>query len=256
MSRKELVNRLLHVAREAGTIIMQHYAGPMSSRTKADLSPVTAADEESEELILRRLGEIAPDIPVIAEESAAAGRMPDLSSGPFFLVDPLDGTREFLDRNGEFTINIALIENGDPVAGIVYAPALERMFLGWQGSAFEQRNSDGPVHPISTRAPVKGTWRAVASRSHRDAETNRFLAHNGISDIVAAGSSLKFCLLASGEADVYPRFGPTMEWDTAAGHAVLLAAGGRVTLEDTTTPLRYGKRDLGYRNPNFIAWGR
>jgi 3'(2'), 5'-bisphosphate nucleotidase len=256
VSRQELVNRLLHVAREAGATIMRHYAGTVSSRTKADLSPVTAADEEAEELILRYLGEIAPSIPVLAEESAAAGRIPDLASGTFFLVDPLDGTREFLDRNGEFTVNIALIEHGDPVAGVVYAPALGRIFYGWQTTAFEQKNATGPVQQISTRKPAQGAWRAVASRSHRDVATNRFLSHHGISDIVSAGSSLKFCLLASGEADVYPRMGPTMEWDTAAGHAVLLAAGGRVTLEDETTPLRYGKSDRGYRNPSFIAWGR
>ena len=256
MSRKELVNRLLHVAREAGATIMRHYAGPVMQRLKPDQSPVTVADEEAEELILRRLSEIAPAIPVIAEERASAGRLPAVSSETFFLVDPLDGTREFLHRNGEFTVNIALIEHGEPTAGTVYAPAVGRMFFGWKGAAFEQRQPDGHSRPISTRTPATGALRAVASRSHRDPATDQFLARHDVSDIVSAGSSLKFCLLAAGEADIYPRMGPTMEWDTAAGHAVLLAAGGRVTLQDETTPLHYGKSHQAYRNPSFIAWGR
>ena len=225
-------------------------------RMKPDQSPVTVADEEAEELILRRLSEIAPAIPVIAEESVSAGRLPAVSSETFFLVDPLDGTREFLDQNGEFTVNIALIENGEPTAGTVYAPAIGRMFYGWKDAAFEQREHDGLSRQISTRPPHAGALRAVASRSHRDPDTDQFLARHGVSDIVSAGSSLNFCLLAAGEADIYPRMGPTMEWDTAAGHAVLLAAGGRVTLQDETTPLHYGKSHRAYRNPGFIAWGR
>ena len=256
MQSEDLVGRLLQVARAAGTIIMRHYAGAVASRTKADQSPVTAADEEAEEFILRELREIAPDIPVLAEESAAAGRLPDISSGMFFLVDPLDGTREFLSRNGEFTVNIALVAKGSPIAGTVYAPALDRMFFGWDREAYEQSGAAAPARQIRARPPAPGALRAVASRSHRDADTDRFLSRHGVTDIVAAGSSLKFCLLAAGEADLYPRMGPTMEWDTAAGHAVLLAAGGRVTLEDETTPLHYGKSDVGFRNPNFIAWGR
>lgn len=256
MTREELVASLLEVARGAGAIIMRHYAGAVSVRTKQDQSPVTAADEEAEEFILPLLREIAPALPVLAEESAAAGNLPDLSSGIFFLVDPLDGTREFLDRNGEFTVNIALVEKGRPVAGVVFAPAANRMFFGSDIGAFEQDAPGAPTRPIRTRAPVTGAIRAVASRSHRDAGTDLFLARHHVSDIVSAGSSLKFCLLAAGEADLYPRMGPTMEWDTAAGHAVLLAAGGRVTLEDETTPLLYGKSGAGFRNPNFIAWGR
>lgn len=256
MTREELVTRLLEVARGAGAIIMRHYTGAVAVRTKSDRSPVTAADEQAEEFILPLLHEIAPALPVLAEESAAAGRLPDLSSGTFFLVDPLDGTREFLDRNGEFTVNIALVEKGRPVAGVVFAPAAGRMFFGWDTAAFEQDGPQAPAHPIHTRLPVRGAMRAVASRSHRDAGTDLFLARHGVSDIVSAGSSLKFCLLAAGEADLYPRMGPTMEWDTAAGHAVLLAAGGRVTLEDERTALAYGKAGSGYRNPNFIAWGR
>lgn len=256
MTREELVARLLEVARGAGAIVMRHYAGTVAVRTKQDQSPVTAADEEAEEFILPLLHELAPALPVLAEESAAAGHLPDLSSGTFFLVDPLDGTREFLGRNGEFTVNIALVEKGWPVAGVVFAPAANRMFFGWGTGAFEQDTLGGPARPIRTRMPVKDALRAVASRSHRDAGTDLFLSRHQVSDIVSAGSSLKFCLLAAGEADLYPRMGPTMEWDTAAGHAVLLAAGGRVTLEDETTPLLYGKANAGFRNPNFIAWGR
>ncbi len=255
MSREALVRNLLVIARQAGVIIMRHYEGETVSREKKDHSPVTAADEEAEEYILRHLGEAAPGIPVIAEESAAAGRLPDIGSGPFFLVDPLDGTREFIGRNGEFTVNIALVERGVPVAGVVFAPAIGRLFWGSEAGAFEM--APGNVEtPIRTRTPAPSALKAVASRSHRDADTDRFLQRHGVKDIVSAGSSLKFCVLAAGEADLYPRMAPTMEWDTAAGHAVLLAAGGRVTLDDEHTPLAYGKSGDGFRNPNFIAWGR
>lgn len=235
---------------------MRHYAGTVVSRQKPDQSPVTAADEQAEELILRELLELAPDTPVIAEESASRGNVPGVAPETFFLVDPLDGTREFLDRNGEFTVNIALIEQRQPVAGVVFAPAARRLFYGWDESAFEQ-SGDGPAaRRIQARKPQQGRLRAVASRSHRDAATDRFLERHGVTEIQSAGSSLKFCLLATGEADLYPRMGPTMEWDTAAGHAVLLAAGGRVTLEDGHTPLLYGKSASGFRNPDFIAWGK
>ena len=256
MSHEQLVLRLVQVARDAGAIIMRHYAGTIDSRAKADQSPVTAADEEAEEFILRRLQDIAPGTPVLAEESAAAGRVPDLASGTFFLVDPLDGTREFLNRNGEFTVNIALVASGAPVAGVVFAPARGRLFYGFGDSAWEQGADEASPRAIRTVAPTAGAVRAVASRSHRDPATDAFLAGHNVSQIVSAGSSLKFCLLASGEADLYPRMGPTMEWDTAAGDAVLRAAGGRVTLEDGVTPLAYGKADAGFRNPTFIAWGR
>jgi 3'(2'), 5'-bisphosphate nucleotidase len=256
VSREQLIRNLLGIARQAGAIIMRHYEGVIVTREKADHSPVTAADEEAEEYILRHLREVAPSIPVVAEESAAAGRIPDIGTGSFFLVDPLDGTREFIGRNGEFTVNIALVEQGIPVAGVVFAPALHRLFFGWQGQAFEISTQDEAERPLKTRAPVPARMKAVASRSHRDPETNRFLERHGVTDIVSAGSSLKFCVLAAGEADIYPRMAPTMEWDTAAGHAVLLAAGGRVTLDDEVTPLPYGKADAGFRNPNFVAWAR
>lgn len=255
MPREALVRNLLTIARQAGVIIMRHYEGEIVSREKKDHSPVTAADEEVEEYILRHLGEVAPGIPVIAEESAAAGKLADISAGTFLLVDPLDGTREFIGRNGEFTVNIALVEQGAPVAGVVFAPAIDRLFWGSRAGAFEI-SSGGEAKPLKTRTPAPSALKAVASRSHRDAGTDLFLQRHGVTDIVSAGSSLKFCVLAAGEADLYPRMAPTMEWDTAAGHAVLLAAGGRVTLDDERTPLTYGKSGDSFRNPNFIAWGR
>ncbi|MEQ1754662.1 MAG: 3'(2'),5'-bisphosphate nucleotidase CysQ [Micropepsaceae bacterium] len=254
MSRTELTAKLVSIAREAGDVLMKHYSGDIVQRKKADNSPVTAADEEAEALILRRLGEVAPAIPVVAEESAAAGRLPNIGTSPFFLVDPLDGTKEFLNHNGEFTVNIALIEHGIPVAGVVFAPAIGRMFWGADIQAFEENSA--ATKPIRTRTAPETGLTAIASRSHRDAATDEFLSRHRIASIVSAGSSLKFCVLAAGEADIYPRMGPTMEWDTAAGHAVLRAAGGRVTLVDTTTDLTYGNAESGFRNPFFIAWGR
>jgi 3'(2'), 5'-bisphosphate nucleotidase len=253
VSRSNLLNSLLEIARSAGDVVMKHYAGDIAQRTKADSSPVTAADEEAEELILRRLGETVPAIPVIAEESAAAGRLPKIAD-TFFLVDPLDGTKEYINRNGEFTVNIALIENRIPVAGVVYAPAIGRLFWGADGEAHE--HAGGVTRRIRTRDIPAGGMTAVASRSHRDAATDEFLARHKVGNIVSAGSSLKFCVIAAGEADIYPRMAPTMEWDTAAGHAVLRAAGGRVTLTDSSTELQYGNVGASFRNPHFIAWGR
>lgn len=253
MSRSNLLNSLLGIARSAGDVVMKHYSGEIVGRTKADSSPVTAADEEAEELILRRLGETVPSIPVVAEESAAAGRLPKIAD-TFFLVDPLDGTKEYISRNGEFTVNIALIENRVPVAGVVYAPAIGRLFWGADGEAYEESN--GATRRIRTRAVPATGMTAVASRSHRDAETDAFLARHKVDTIVSAGSSLKFCVIAAGEADIYPRMAPTMEWDTAAGHAVLRAAGGRVTLTESDAELLYGNATGNFRNPHFIAWGR
>lgn len=255
MSHEELLPILLKIAREAGAVLMQHYSGEIAHRQKADHSPVTAADEQAEELILRRLREIAPQIPVIAEESCASGNLPDITNVPFFLVDPIDGTKEFISKNGEFTVNIALIENGVPVMGVVFAPAIERIFWGSNQGAFEQRSSSSTPTSIRVRKAPAAGMTAVASRSHRDSATDAFLSRFNVTKIVSAGSSLKFCLLAAGEADIYPRMGDTMEWDTAAGHAVLRAAGGRVTRTDGVTDLSYGNTINAYRNPHFIAWG-
>jgi 3'(2'), 5'-bisphosphate nucleotidase len=242
---------LAEIAALAGAVVMHHYqAGPLAgkdlARMKADRSPVTDADEETERLILAELARAFPGVPVVAEEEAAAGRIQAVGKH-FFLVDPLDGTKEFLSGNGEFTVNIAEVVDGIPVAGVVYAPALERMFVGDAGGALEG------TKPIRARAAAAEGLIAVGSRSHADAATAEFLKAYPVTRFISAGSSLKFCLVAAGEADIYARGGRTMEWDTAAGHAVLRAAGGSVSRWDGT-PLLYGK--AGFENPAFIARGK
>ena len=248
------------IAHDAGRLILKHYAQVGEVRLKADSSPVTRADEEAEALILERLAHIRPEVPVIAEESVAKGHVPDLAAR-FFLVDPLDGTKEFLQKNGEFTVNIALIEHGRPVAGVVIAPAKARAFIGDDANgAFELAAPEdlpleiGSAQLIHARKPPLDGLVAAVSRTHREAETDRYLANCRVSHLVSAGSSLKFCLVAAGEADLYPRHGTTMEWDTAAGQAVLEAAGGSVTTLQGE-PLTYGKADRAFVNPHFIARG-
>jgi 3'(2'), 5'-bisphosphate nucleotidase len=249
-----MLEALIAIASDAGAIIMRHYRDGSIVRTKSDKSPVTDADHEAEAQILSALSKLAPGVAVVAEEEAAAGRLPH-TGARFFLVDPLDGTREFLDRNGEFTVNIALVEDGVPILGVVFAPAKDRMFAGAKGAgAFEI--AKGLRRPIAARAVPQNGMIAVASRSHRDHKTDEILSMYDVANIVSAGSSLKFCMIAAGEADIYPRHGRTMEWDTAAGHAVLSAAGGRVTLLDGRTPLTYGKTKEGFANPHFVAWGK
>jgi 3'(2'), 5'-bisphosphate nucleotidase len=252
---------LVDIAWEAGKILLRHYEkDDLETRRKSDHSPVTDADEDAERFILAQLAVVAPGLPVIAEEEAAAGRLQKIARR-FFLVDPLDGTKEFLNRNGEFTVNIAEIDDGTPVRGVVYAPALNRLFIGETGlGAFEMaaRPDKQPkreeARAIAARRPPSEGLTAVASRSHRDTKTDEYLAHYPVKDFVTAGSSLKFCLVAAGEADIYPRHGRTMEWDTAAGHAVLAAAGGSVTRLDGS-PFLYGKVDEGFANPFFVARG-
>lgn len=251
---------LADLALAAGREIMTIYARPVIAREKADLTPVTEADEAAEKIILAGLKVQDGGTPVISEEAAAAGFIPKTGQR-FYLVDPLDGTKEFLSRNGEFTVNIALVDTGAPIAGIVYAPAIGRIFCGEQGlGAFEARMEGEQDLSLCAWRPLKARKTApegpvvVASRSHRDERTEAYLKGLKVKKIVSAGSSLKFCLLAAGEADLYPRFGRTMEWDTAAGHAVLAAAGGHVEVE-TGDPLRYGKAERGYDNPAFIARG-
>jgi 3'(2'), 5'-bisphosphate nucleotidase len=250
--REKLLADVLALADRAGEVILEHYARGTEARAKADRSPVTAADEAAEAVILEGLARFAPKIPVVAEEEVAAGRIPSLDDGPFWLVDPLDGTREFLSRNGEFTVNIALVESRRPVLGVVTAPALGKAWWGAAGSGAWVRDAGGEARPVAARPrPLRGVV-ALASRSHGDAETDAFLASEGVAERINAGSSLKFCLIAEGVADLYPRFGPTMEWDTAAGHAVLAAAGGSVSTRDGA-PLLYKKP--GFKNPAFIARG-
>lgn len=247
----ELLEALLPVAREAANSIMDIYSTDFEIRGKADSSPVTEADERAEGVILAALARLTPDIPVVSEEQASAGFIPEVGER-FWLVDPLDGTKEFISRNGEFTVNIALIDNARPVLGVVLAPAIDRLFAGAVGGkAFTE--TAGERHPIACRAvPAQGLT-VVASRSHGDAQAlSEFLAGRVVAKQTSAGSSLKLCLVATGEADVYPRLGRTMEWDIAAGDAVLRAAGGAVMTLDGTL-LAYGK--AGFANPHFAAWG-
>lgn len=258
-----LVAPLIEASAEAGVAIMDVLSATLEVRQKDDLSPVTLADERAERIVLAVLAKIAPDIPVIAEESFAAGNIPETGGGPFFLVDPLDGTKEFIRGRDSFTVNIALIEGSLPVFGVVFAPATDILYLGIvadaelgrSASAFlieglSTGNRDQRV--ITTRRADPGKLTIVASRSHRNPETEAYLSHYPDADIASIGSSLKFCLLATGEADLYPRLGPTMEWDTAAGQAILMAAGGDV-LDVDGTP--FGYRKPGYRNGNFVARG-
>ncbi len=238
---------------------MDIYEAGFSVSYKEDKSPVTAADLASEAIILADLRAMCPDIPVVAEETTASGHVPGIGER-FFLVDPLDGTKEFLSRNGEFTINIALIENAVPVFGVIYAPAMGKLYGTAPDNAFEADAPVGaggleglPVRAIRTGASQGEGWTGVVSRSHLCEDTKRFIETYGVRDMTTIGSSLKFCLVARGEADVYPRFGRTWEWDTAAGHAILNAAGGCVTATDGG-PLLYGKRQANFLNPGFIAW--
>jgi len=261
LDMEALTDGLKRIALLAGKEIMDVYDGEITVEMKDDKSPVTEADARGEAIILQELGALAPEIPIIAEEAASAGDLPEIGN-IFFLVDPLDGTKEFINRNGEFTVNIALIVDGVPEAGVVYAPALSRMFCAYgPGHAFEcqvspesQPNTlkDGRSKSLRVRKPDPDGLIVVASRSHRSPETEAYLEDFTVKDFVAAGSSLKFCLLAAGEADLYPRHGRTMEWDTGAGHAVLRGAGGAVTGLDGT-PFVYGKREDGFANPFFIA---
>ncbi|WP_407646487.1 3'(2'),5'-bisphosphate nucleotidase CysQ [Henriciella aquimarina] len=254
-------DQLARIALDAGHLIMEIYSTDFDVERKDDASPVTEADAKAETLILQGLKAADPELQVIAEESVSAGHMPE-HGARFALVDPLDGTKEFINRNGEFTVNIAIIEHGKPVMGVVFAPALSRLFVAeapdtaWQadvkpGEPVPASDARLPLHV--RKAPDEGLT-AIASKSHRSPDTDAFLDKFTVAEIISAGSSLKFCLLAAGEADLYPRMGRTMEWDTAAGHAVAEAAGARILTEDET-PLRYGKRERGYDNPHFIVYG-
>lgn len=245
------------ICSDAAVEVMAVYESDFEVRIKDDRSPVSDADERAEKVILTELARLMPGVPVVAEESFSAGER--VSPGEeFILVDPVDGTREFIARNGEFTLNIALVRGGAPVAGVVYAPALGRVYAGgetaWSAdllpgddvSAANRETLDG--RPLNPKAVI-----AICSRSHRDEQTTEFLAAIGVSDTVSAGSSLKFCLLAEGRADIYPRFGPTCEWDIAAGQAVLCAAGGGAW-SMSGEALQFGKVNTDFLNGAFVAW--
>ena len=246
-----MLPELVAIAEAAGAVTLNYFQSDLEVTAKSDDSPVTAADRDAESLILERLARLTPDIPIISEEAAASGPMPDPPRGRFWLVDPLDGTREFIAGRDEFTVNIALISARAPVLGVVHVPARNLTYAGCEGEVTE--TDHGATHQIRARTGPEDGLVVVASRSHRTAQEADFLKDIDVREVIGAGSSLKFCLVAAGAADLYPRFGPTMEWDTAAGHAVLAAAGGSVTTVDGA-PLRYGKP--GFRNPAFIARGR
>jgi 3'(2'), 5'-bisphosphate nucleotidase len=236
---------------------MAIYEGDFAVELKSDASPVTAADAAGEAVILEALAKLAPGVPVVAEEEVAAGRIPD-TDGWFFLVDPLDGTKEFVGRNGDFTVNIALIEDHAPSLGVVFAPVERRLFVGdvRQGLAWcANVESDGRIgtqRPLRVRGAPADGLAAVASRSHNSPATEAYLEQFDVASRVSRGSSLKLCMVACGQADLYPRLSPTMEWDIAAGDAVLRAAGGLLSAPDGT-PMRYGKPR--FFNPGFVAAG-
>lgn len=258
MRDQELLDIIIAAALEAGRATHEIFKGDLKLARKKDDSPVTAADHAAEAIILRRLGEALPDIPIIAEEEVAAGRVP-ATGATFFLVDPLDGTREFIAGRDEFTVNIALIRERTPVLGVVYAPATGELFAGdvaaahaFSAAASQHSIESGARRKIHVRAAPAAGLTVVGSRSHPNPKMRAYLTGYPVADVVSIGSSLKFCLVASGDADLYPRLGATMEWDTAAGHAVLAAAGGAVIAADGAA-LLYGKS--GYLNPWFVASG-
>ncbi|MCC5972527.1 MAG: 3'(2'),5'-bisphosphate nucleotidase CysQ [Rubellimicrobium sp.] len=255
MNHDRLTEVMRRLALEAGEVIMQIYAAPdFDVRAKGDASPVTEADEAADALISRGLRAAFPEVPLVTEEQAATHGQ---TLSRFLIVDPLDGTKEFVQRRGDFTVNIAYVENGVPLRGVVYAPAKGRLFYtNAVGTAVEEtgdldKDKAGITRPVTVSVPDNDALMVVASKSHRDAATDAYIARYAVRDMTSAGSSLKFCLVATGEADLYPRLGRTMEWDTAAGHAVLRGAGGQVVRFDDHTPLTYGKP--GFENPHFIA---
>ncbi len=257
----ELAELFAALALDAGAAIMRVYhGGNPNARLKKDASPVSDADILAEEIILKGLARALPHLPVVAEESSESGDLPKIDGGDFILVDALDGSKEFLNKRDSFTVNIALVRKGAPEVGVVFAPARSEFFLAG-GKAWTFSAAPGG------KVPPRGDWRvlhtrpmperdavAVASLSHRDPETDAFLTRLPVKDVVSTGSSRKFCLVAAGQADVYPRFGRTREWDTAAGDAVLRRAGG-IAVDRAGAPLVYGKEAGKFANGPFIAWG-
>lgn len=244
------ISALEPIARAAGDAILTIYRQPFAVEYKQDESPLTAADQGAHEVIVQALARLTPDIPVLSEESDAETMQARLGWSRYWLVDPLDGTKEFVSRNGEFTVNIALIDHGRPVWGLVYAPVLDRLWYGGKGIG-AWRVADGKHEAIQTRPHGDGeAWRVVGSRNHLSQETLDYLAPFGEIELVSMGSSLKFCIIAEGGAELYPRLAPTCEWDTAAAQAVLEGAGGSVTQLDGSA-LAYNKPDI--LNPWFVA---
>jgi 3'(2'), 5'-bisphosphate nucleotidase len=256
MNHADLIPVIRRLALEAGDRIMEIYNGPdFEVKSKSDASPVTEADEAADALISEGLRAAFPDVTLITEEQADSHA---LTASTFLIVDPLDGTKEFVQRRGDFTVNIAYVEDGKPLRGVVYAPAKGRLFYTQaDGTAVEEagpfdKATVGALTPLRVSQPDNAALMVVASKSHRDAATDTYIAKYQVKDMTSAGSSLKFCLVATGEADLYPRLGRTMEWDTAAGDAVLRGAGGMMVRFDDHSPLAYGK--AGWDNPFFIAF--
>ena len=250
-----VLERVAGIAREAGREILEVYAaGAVASTAKADDSPLTAADLRSHRLIVQRLRELTPELPVLSEEAADVPFAVRSRWPRYWLVDPLDGTREFLSRNGEFTVNIALIEGHAPALGIVHVPVTDTTYRGLPGEGAWRERGGAPAEPIRVAAHSAAPLRVVGSRSHRGHSLDAFLARVGAHELVAIGSSLKFCRVAEGAIDVYPRLSEMSEWDIAAGHALVTAAGGLVTAPQGS-PLRYGNAAQGFCVPGFIVWG-
>ena len=253
-TRDHLLDTAERAAFAAGEAILEIYASDFAVERKSDASPVTLADGTAEAIILKHLAEATPDIPVIAEEQAEALGLPDRIPARFWLVDPLDGTKEFIRRNGEFTVNIALVEHGGPVLGVIGIPVKGVVYGAAGPGTARVTEGGGRRRRIRARACPDAGATVAYSRSHADTpRLEAWLAGYAVAERIVAGSALKFCLVAEGSADLYPRFGPTMEWDTAAGQALVEAAGGSVATLDGR-PFRYGK--LGFRNPGFVARGR
>ncbi|KEF31628.1 3'(2'),5'-bisphosphate nucleotidase [Marinobacter nitratireducens] len=251
MHYSSILPDVIKVADEASEKVLHIYQSDFQVAYKEDRSPITAADTASHEIIVKGLRNISHDIPVLSEEGKSIPWEERKHWRRFWLVDPIDGTKEFTQRNGEFTVNIAMIEDGEPVMGVVIAPALKEAFWGVVGEGAHKRDRTGRVYRIRTAEP-KAEKRVVASKNHLNEETKAFIAKLGDHELVQAGSSLKFCRVAEGHADIYPRIGPTSEWDTAAAQAVLVAAGGSVKQLDGS-PVVYGKENV--LNPNFVASG-
>ncbi|MEO0392139.1 MAG: 3'(2'),5'-bisphosphate nucleotidase CysQ [Pseudomonadota bacterium] len=252
----DLIEPIRHLAREAGNLIEGYYNpnGLDGVLEKTDGSPVTIADREAEAFITPALQKLTPDVPVIAEEAAEAGKLPTLTHGNFWLVDPLDGTKGFTKGSGEFTVNIALMVDYRPILGVIVAPVLGEEYVGYGLDSALFRGDDGRDQAMRVATPTDAL-RVTASRSHRNQDAlDAFLAGRNVATCEARSSSLKFCEVAAGKADIYPRFGPTCEWDTAAGQAILEAAGGVVTALDGGH-FAYGKADRKFLNDGFIAWG-
>ncbi len=252
----DMARRLEATARAAGDIERHYYNVGAEVIDKADGSPVTKADQEAEALVTANLQEMFPDIALVGEEAVAAGTIPDISTGTFFLVDPLDGTKEFITGGGDFTVNIALLQNFRPVMGVIYAPVSDQLWYGATGAgSFYVAKLGAEMQPIAARPTPEAGLTVVTSRRHGDPEAiEQFLGGRKVATTLARSSSLKFCAIAMGEADIYPRLGPTSEWDTAAGEAILQAAGGHVT-QLGGQPLVYGKAERKFLNPSFVAIG-